>query len=60
MFCIACPEAPLTRLSSAENIINLFFTLVSQIDISQLFVLSVLPEPSVEFKFKILINLDFL
>ena len=60
MFCMACPDAPFTRLSIAENIINLFFTLVSQIEISQLFVYKTFPDPIEVFSFKILINLDFL
>ena len=60
MFWIACPEAPLIRLSSAENIIILFFILVSQIDNSQLFVFRTLPEPSGEFNFNILIKSEFL
>ena len=60
MFWIACPEAPLTRLSIAENIIYLFLILVSQTDISQLLVFKTLPEPSCEFNFKIFINFDFL
>ena len=38
IFWIACPEAPFTKLSIAEKIINLFLILVSQTDISQLFV----------------------
>ena len=45
MFCIACPDAPFTRLSIAEKIIYLFLNLVSQIDISQLLVFKTLPEP---------------
>ena len=35
MFCIAWPEAPFTRLSMAENITILFFTLVLQTEIVQ-------------------------
>ena len=46
IFCIACPDAPFTKLSIAENIINLSFNLVSQIDISQLFVFKTFPEPN--------------
>ena len=60
MFCIACPDAPLTRLSIEDNITNLFLVLVSQIDISQLLVFKTLPDPNEEFVFKTLINFDFL
>ena len=49
-----------TKLSIAENIINLFFILVSQIDISQLLVFKTFPDPIDEFISKILINFDFL
>ena len=60
MFWIAWPDAPFTKLSIAENITNLFLTLVSQIEISQLFVLRTLPDPNAVFNFKILTNLEFL
>ena len=43
-----------------DNMINLFFILVSQIEISQLLVLRTLPDPNSEFNFKIFINFDFL
>ncbi len=46
MFWIACPEAPFTKLSIAEKITILFFTLVSHTEISQLLVLSTFPEPN--------------
>ena len=55
MFCIACPEAPFTKLSRAEKITIFFFILVSQIDISQLFVFKTLPDPICELSFKIFI-----
>ena len=42
---------PLYKLSIAENIINLFLTLVSQTDISQLFVFRTFPEPNEELSF---------
>ena len=57
---MACPDAPFTKLSIAENITILFLTLVSQIEISQLFVLSTFPDPIGEFNFKILINFEVL
>ena len=60
MFCNACPDAPLTKLSIAENMINLFFNLVSHIEISHLFVLSTLPDPIEVLEFSIFINLFFL
>ena len=40
----------------AENIINLFLTLVSQIEISQLLVFKTLPDPNLVFNFKIFTN----
>ena len=60
MFWMAWPDAPFTKLSIAENIITLSFTLVSHMDISQKLVLRTLPEPIFEFNFKIFINLDLL
>ena len=47
-------------LSKAEKITILPFILVSQPEISQLFVFKTLPEPICVFIFKILINLFFL
>jgi len=44
----------------AEKITILFFSLVSQIEISQLFVFITFPDPICEFSFKILINFEFL
>ena len=60
IFCTACPDAPFIRLSIAENMINLSFILVLQIEISQLLVLRTLPDPSSEFSFKILMNFESL
>ena len=60
MLWTAWPDAPLTKLSIAENITILFFILVSQIEISQLFVFKTFPEPICEFNFFIFINLSFL
>ncbi len=57
---MAWPDAPLTRLSIAQNIIILFLILVSQIDISQLFVFKTSPDPNDEFNLRILINFDLL
>ena len=48
MFWIACPDAPLTRLSIVENITILFLFLVLHIDISQQFEFKTLPLPIVE------------
>ena len=45
-------ETDFTRLSIAENIINLFLIFVSQIEISQLFVLRTFPVPKAVFNFK--------
>ena len=57
---MAWPDAPLIKLSIAENIINLFFILVSHTEISHLFVFKTFPDPIEVFKFSILINLFFL
>ena len=51
MFCIACPDAPFTKLSKAESITNLFFIFVSQTEISQQLVFKTFPEPKGEFNF---------
>ena len=58
IFCTAWPDAPFTKLSNADKIKIIFFFLVLQIEISQLFVFNTLPEPSFVFNFRILINLD--
>jgi len=60
MFCTAWPDAPFTKLSMAEKMINLSLILVSQIDISQLLVFKTLPDPRGVFKLSTLTNFEFL
>lgn len=57
---MAWPDAPFTRLSIAEKIINLLSFLVSQIDISHMLLFKTFPDPSLEFNFNIFINFEFL
>ena len=53
-------KSSFTKLSKAENIIYLFFNLVSQTDISQIFVFKTLPEPKGELSLRIFMNLELL